>query len=369
MSLRFLRSNSKVTTCHVVLLDNSQFVTTFDQKIVLGKDLFDLVCQRVQVPTNKKQYFGLQYIDQEDGDLNWLNLDKALLASRKSEPLVYQFAVKVFPQDPLKMEQGLQKQILLQIKGLLNRGKLSLPVEKHAEIDGLYVQAALGDFIAKRHKRGYLEDLLGLFYCPPTGINSEEHISEERYEIMVRDLHKRHRGMSREEAISAATEVCKELPEYGAWKHYGGTDPSKGNEVVFCVSIYGIRICQLKSKFPETGEECHNFHWRDIISMVCDKEKFCLYLTDPAAADASGLTCRVFRFDKGLYSHKAAQRLLVDAENHQKFFFEDNPVRATVMRSLSVDVKTLNRMRSLRAGSVSFLRSKTGLSFRRGTST
>ncbi|XP_015770657.1 PREDICTED: merlin-like [Acropora digitifera] len=347
MSLRFLRSNSKVMTCHVVLLDNSQFVTTFDQKIVLGKDLFDLVCQRVQVPNNKKQYFGLQYIDQEDGDLNWL----------------------VFAQDPHTMQQGLQKQILLQIKGLLNRGKLSLPVEKHAEIDGLYVQAALGDFIAKRHKRGYLEDLLGLFYCPPTGINSEEHISEERYEIMVRDLHKRHRGMSREEAISAATEVCKELPEYGAWKHYGGTDPSKGNEVVFCVSIYGIRICQLKSKFPETGEECHNFHWRDIISMVCDKEKFCLYLTDAAAADASGLTCRVFRFDKGLYSHKAAQRLLVDAENHQKFFFEDNPVRATVMRSLSVDVKTLNRIRSLRAGSVSFLRSKTGLSFRRGTST
>ena len=93
-------------TCHVVLLDNSQFVTTFDQKIVLGKDLFDLVCQRVQVPTNKKQYFGLQYIDHEDGDLNWLNLDKALLTSRKSEPLVYQFAVKVFPKDPLKMNKA-----------------------------------------------------------------------------------------------------------------------------------------------------------------------------------------------------------------------------------------------------------------------
>ncbi|XP_068709608.1 band 4.1-like protein 1 [Montipora foliosa] len=367
MSVRFFRSNSKIFQCNVVLLDNSQFTTTFAQKIVLGKELFDLVCQRVQVPAHDKQYFGLQCIDNEDGGVNWLNLDKAIPPTRRSQPLIYQFAVKVFPLDPLKMDHHMQKQILLQVKGLLNRGKLSIPIDRYAAIDGFFVQATLGDFVAKQHKKGYLEDLLGLFYCPPTSINSDEHIGEEHYEVMVRDLHKTHRGISREKATSSALEICKGLTEYGAWMHYGGTDQSTGNEVVFCVSIHGIRICQLKSKFPEIGEVCHNFHWRDIISMFCENAKFYMCLTDAGAADASSLTTRVFRFDKGLYSYKAAQRLLVNAQNHQEFFFEDNPERASIMRSLSLEANTLNRIRSFHSRSGSFLASKMSRSLRRGT--
>ena len=368
MSLSFLRSNSKIIECQVVLLDNSQFITTFGQKTVLGMELFDRVCHRVRVPPENRQYFGLQYMDREDGDLNWLNLDKEIRPSRKSKPLMYQFAVKVFPQDPLKLEANMQRQILLQVKGLLNRGKFSLPVEKHALIDGFYVQAALGDFIAKRHKPGYLEDLLGLFYCPPTGINSDGNISEEHYEVMVRDLHKSHRGMTREEAVAAALDICKELPNYGAWMHYRGTDQARGNEVVFCVSIHGIRICELKSTFPEAGEVCHNFKWRDIISMFCDNAKFYMYIADASAADGENMTCRVFRFNKGLYSYKAAQRLQEDAENHQKFFFVDNPERATIMRSLSDEAKSMKRGRSLRPGSAGQnLGSKMTLTFRRGT--
>ena len=362
MSLRFLRPNSKIIECQVVLLDNSQFVTTFGQKTVLGRELFDRVCHRVQVPPNNKQYFGLQCMDREDGAVNWLNLDKEIRPPRKAKPLMYQFAVKVFPQDPLKLEPNTQKQILLQVKVLINRGKFSLPVSKHALIDGFYVQAALGDFIAKKHKQGYLEDLLGLFYCPPTGINSDGEISEENYEIMVRDFHKSHRGMSREEAVSAALEICKELPNYGTWTHYGATDQASGNEVVFCVSVKGIRICQLKSKFPEVGEVCHNFKWRDIISMLCDNAKFYMYLNE-AGAEEENMTCHVFRFNKGLYGYKAAQRLQVDAEHHQKFFFEDNPERATIIRSLSAEAKSMNRIRSFRTGSGS----KMALPFRRGT--
>ena len=351
MSVKFIRSNSKIIECQVVLLDNSQFVTSFGQKSVLARELFDRVCHRVQVPANNKQYFGLQCMDREDGDVNWVNLDKEIRPSRKPAPLMFQFAVKVFPQEPLLLEHNMQRQILLQLKALINRGKFSLPINKHAEIDGFYVQATLGDFIAKRHKQGYLEGLLGLFYCPPTGINSEEDISEEHYEVMVRDLHKSHRGMTREEAVSAALEVCRELPNYGAWMHYGGTDQSSGNDVVFGVSIHGIRICQLKSTFPEAGEVCHNFQWRDIISMSSENSKFCMYLTEAGAAEEDNITSRVFRFNKGLYGYKAAQRLLIDAENHQKFFFEDNPERAIVIRSLSLEAKAANRIRSLRSRS------------------
>lgn len=357
MSLKFLRSTSSVIECQVVLLDNSQFITTFEQKTVLGSELFDRVCEKVQVPPYYRQYFGLQYIDREDGDVGWLPMDKEIHPRRKSKPKLYQFAVKVFPRDPLKLEKGMQRLILLQAKALINRGKFSLPVKKHALIDGFYVQAMIGDFNSKRHKPGYLEDLLGLFYCPPTGINSEGNISEEEYEVMVKDLHKSHRGMSREEAVSAALDICQELENYGACTHYGGID-SNGNEVVFCVTINGIRICQLKSKFPEAGAVCHNFHWRDIISMFCDNAKFYMYVAE--AKDEEDMTCRVYRFNKSLYGYKAAQRLLVDAENHQKFFFEDNPERATLIRSLSLEAKSMNRVRSGSAG-------KINLSLRRAT--
>lgn len=363
MSLKFLRSTSNIIEFQVVLLDNSEFITAFDQKTVQGSELLDRVCEKVEVPPCYKQYFGLQYIDREDGDVVWLNLDKEIHSRRKSKPLLYQLAVKVFPQDPLKnMVKNMQRLILLQVKGLINRGKFSLPVNKHALIDGFYAQAILGDFNVKRHKPGYLEDRLGVFYCPPTGINSDGNINEEDYEVMVKDLHKSHRGMTREEAVSASLDICKELENYGAWMHYGGTD-CNGNEVVFCVSLHEIRICQLKNKFPEVGEVCHIFHWRDIISMFCDNAKFHMYVAE--AREKEGMACRVFRFNKGLYGYKTAQRLQLDAENHQKFFFEGNPERATIMRSMSVEAKSMNRI--ARSGSGQYLASKINLTLRRAT--
>ena len=346
----------------VVLLDNSQFIATFEQKTVQGRELLDRVCERVQIDPHYRQYFGLQYVDREDGEMVWLNLNKEIHPQRKSKQRFYQFAVKVFPRDPLKLEKDMQRLILLQIKALINRGKFSLPVSKHAMIDGFYVQAMLGDFSGKRHKPGYLEELLGLFYFPPTTqLNSEEHISEEGYEIMVKDLHKSHRGMTREEAVSAALEVCKELENYGACMHYGVSDRN-GDEVIFCVSIDGMRICHLRNKFPEAGEVCYNFNWRDIISMRCHDAKFYIYVAE--ASNEESMMCHAFRFHKGLYGYKAALRLQVDAENHQKFFFEDNPERATLMRSRSVEAKSLKRSRM---GSRQFFASKLGRSTRRAT--
>ena len=372
MSFKFLRASSSVIECHVVLLDNSQFVTMFDQETVVGDELFERVCERLKVPSYDRQYFGLQYIDTEDGDVNWLNLDKEIRPPRKLNPLMYQFAVKVFPKDPLHLDQNMQKQILLQLKGLINRGKFNLPVSKHASIDGFFAQAMLGDFIPKQHKAGYLETLLGIFYCPPTGINSDGDIDEEKYELMVRDLHKSHRGMTREKAVSHALDICKELPNYGACVYYGGTDLDSGDEVVLSVSIQGIRICQLKNKFPEVGEVCHHFQWRDVISILCDDAKLYVHLAGEAADDNDeDMSYRAFRFKKGLYSHKVAHRFKKDAENHQNFFFEENPERARTMRSLSVDVKSLKGIRNLRSGSVGsgrqFLASKMTLPFKRKT--
>ncbi|CAH3021644.1 unnamed protein product [Porites evermanni] len=361
MSFKFLRASSSVIECHVVLLDNSEFVTMFDQETVVGDELFERVCERLKVPSYDRQYFGLQYIDNEDGDVNWLNLDKEIRPPRKSNPLMYQFAVKVFP---------FLGEVNLVLYVFLSPFKL----DGHsfvASIDGFFAQAMLGDFIPKQHKAGYLETLLGIFYCPPTGINCDGDIDEEKYELMVRDLHRSHRGMTREKAVSYALDICKELPNYGACVYYGGTDLDSGDEVVLSVSIQGIRICQLKNKFPEVGEVCHHFQWRDVISILCDDAKLYVHLAEAANGNEEDTSCRAFRFKKGLYSHKVAHRFKKDAENHQNFFFEENPERARTMRSLSVDVKSLKGIRNLRSGSVGsgrqFLASKMTLPFKRQT--
>ena len=356
MSVKFLRSSSNVVECEVVLLDNSHFISIFDQKRVRGEELFDRVCVKVQVPSYYKQYFGLQFVDRDDGDLNWLDLTKEIQNSRKSKEILYQFAVKVFPQDPVTLEKNMQRQIILQVKALISRGRVSLPVNTHAVLDGFYAQAILGDFASKKHTPGYLEDLLGVFYSPPTGINSDGDISEGEYEVKVRDFHKSHRGMTHEEAFSAYLDVCKELPYYGIFVHFGALDLD-GNVVAIAVSNSGIRVCKL-DEFNHVGKVCHDVKWRDVVSMFCNNAKFFLYLAEDSNKQC--VTSLVYRFSHGHFGHKDAQRLLVDAENHQTFFLEANPERGQIIRSLSLDLRQRNRL-----GTGQFL--GVNLPFRRGS--
>ena len=128
VSLKFLHSTSNVLECQVVLLDNSQFSTTFDQKTVQGRYLFDRVCEKAQVLPCYEQFFDLQYIgDREDGDVAWLNLDKEIRSSRKTKPFLYQFAVKVFLQDPIKLEKDMQILILRSAEGSRKPWKIFPP--------------------------------------------------------------------------------------------------------------------------------------------------------------------------------------------------------------------------------------------------
>lgn len=115
-----------------------------------------------------------------------------------------------------------------------------------------------GDFSGKWYKFGYLEELLGLFYFLFIGINIDENISEESYEVMVKDLYKLYCGMICKEVVFVVFDVCKELDNYGVCLYYGISDYN-GEEVVFCVIVDGMCICYLKSKFFEVGEVCYSF--------------------------------------------------------------------------------------------------------------
>lgn len=362
----FVRSTSTVIQCKVVLLDNTEFVTAFEKKSIRGEDLLDRVCARVQVPPICKKYFGLRYADREDGGLNWLDSDKEIQASRKTKELQYQFAVKVFPQEPRKLDKFVQRQVVLQLKELVTQGKLCLPVDKHAILDGLYAQAMLGNFNPKKHTPGYLDDLLGLFYTPPNGLNVDGPVgltSGVNYEVMVRDLHKSHKGASEEDAINEYLNQSRALPYYGEFVHRGAAG-SDGNEVIIGVSNRGIRVSEL-DEFNQPGNQLHLFHWRDILSIFCDKTKFFIISSSFRAADSetNENTCTFsFCFSHGHFGHKTAKRLFTDAENHQGIILEEDPEREA-KRSTSVQLK-----RKARQDSGKFLGMPTqAFVFRRGS--
>lgn len=339
-----VRSTSAVIQCQVVLFDNTEFVTAFEKKSIRGQDLLDRTCRRVQVPPHCTKYFGLRFADPEDGGMNWLHLEQEIKASKKNKELHYQFAVKVFPPNPQKLEDRfVRKQLMLQLKELISRGNLSFPVEQHAALDGFYAQAMLGNFNKKTHTRGYLDDLLGLFYAPPTGLNVDDSgglMSGANYEIKVRDLHKSHKDMSEDDAILGYLDLCGQLPSYGAFEYRGAKDlDSKGREVIFTVSHKGVQVYEV-DRFDKPGDQLYQLNWRDILSMFCHKIKFCIITGSLKAEECNdSRTMYSFRFGRGHFGHKDAARLLRDAENHQEIFLEGEPDSREMRRTVSLQLK------------------------------
>ena len=131
--------------CQVVLLDNSLFVGAFEKKSTAAQVLFDRVCERLQIPEAGRCYFGLQFTDFEDGELNWLELDQPIRSQRK-KPYSFQFAVKAFPSFVRKVDPALLTQFVLQVKHSLTRGKLKCPANEHAVLDACFAQLRIGDF-------------------------------------------------------------------------------------------------------------------------------------------------------------------------------------------------------------------------------
>ena len=318
MALNFSRSTSPVLECQVVLLDNSEFETVFVKSSVLGREIFDIVCNKLDIPQNSKGYFGLRFTDREDGELNWLNLEKEIPVSSKSRFINYQFAFKVFPSEPLKASPVVRDLLRLQIKDLLNRGKLTCPPDKQAILDGYFAQAMLGDYNNKQHVKGYLEDLLGSFYVRPSGINCNVDMCGANYEAMVTSLHKSHRGMSVEKATLAYLDVSQSLPFFGMFLHKKAHE-EKGSDVSLAVCDRGIYVFEL-DEFKEPGNIKKQFFWQDIVTILCDSNKAKFHIVALEKPQMGPLQTYTYKFSSGHYSHKAAERILTDALNHEDVF-------------------------------------------------
>ncbi|XP_068709603.1 band 4.1-like protein 1 [Montipora foliosa] len=319
-SVRFPSSTRKSfgkLECQVVLLDNSLFVENFERKSTKGRELFERVCEKLGLSAvNGKDRFGLQFVDAVDGELTWLDLEKEIRPQRK-KPYSFQFAVKFYPSSANRVPKEVQDLLVLQIKDSLIRGKFVISINEHAVLDGFFAQAVLGDFRPKIHTRGYLEDLLGCFYAPPNGINSDFELSEEKYERMVHALHRSHKGLTEVEAKLAFLEIAQKLPFFGLSLHYGSTDKN-GNPVVLALSSSGILVYDIDS-FGVIGDVIENFLWHEIVTVVYQNRK--LYVVVYSAERSDGGGSFSYRFH-GHFGHRAAERMLEDTLAHQAFHYK-----------------------------------------------
>ncbi|KAK3723786.1 hypothetical protein QZH41_007093 [Actinostola sp. cb2023] len=310
-----IRKSSRKLYCQVVLLDNTTFSTTFEQKSAKGKDLSDRVCDHLGL--SDREYFGLQYIAWEDGELNWLD-STAEIRTQRSKPYHFQLAVKFYPRFPRKIGQKARVLMCLQIKDLLLRGKyLTLvPVKQHAMLDGLFAQVWLGDFNTKIHHRGYIQQKLDRFFVAPCGINSDEDIIESKYEGMVHQHHRQHKGMNAEDAAVTYIERAQDLLKfYGISIHKGATD-KEGTRVLLGVYERGILVYEINDS-NEPGALVLEISWQEVIATHSKNRKFHVLFFNDVKKDGGAFG---YRFH-GHGGQQAAMRMHEACVAHKEFFY------------------------------------------------
>ena len=182
-----------------------------------GSNLLAALFSSIGLAKKEQQYFGLSYCDKEDGRMDWLEKDDVLKSLPKNKISRFHLTVRYYPQHPdiVLKEASTRNLFCLQIKEKLLRGELGCDVETHAYLDGLLVQAIIGDFSPTFHKSGYLRSVEGLDLATPSRINSNADPTEAIYLRRVGYYHRFSIGMSSSEAELTYLRKAKTLCCYG----------------------------------------------------------------------------------------------------------------------------------------------------------
>lgn len=291
----------------VVLLDNTEVSFKFEaRKKILGSELFEKVCTNVKIEETWQKYFGLQYVNKNDGKRDWLKQDEVVTQCPSSVPGQFLLAVKVFPSNPLDTDQVVQKLLVFQVKESLLRGDIRTTIHEHAILDSYFAQARLGNFNPKQHFNGYLEKFLGSFFSHPSFFNSFSEVGKNLYEQKVQTLHKSHQGMSSCDAFKAFLSLSASIFGYGTFVYKRAVDMND-KEFILTVSFKGIQIF-LPNVYGEAEELVQEYPWCNVVSLLSDSSKFLFSVS----STHKSLETHSFRF-KGHYGYLQAKRVFADA--------------------------------------------------------
>ncbi|XP_065071108.1 tyrosine-protein phosphatase non-receptor type 4-like [Rhopilema esculentum] len=223
---------------HVVILPNGEEIQVELPKSgqqPKGSDLLQLVFQNIGFGKADQQYFGLLYCDKEDGRMDWLEKDDNLKSIPKIKSSGFVLAARYYPQHPdlVLKDTNTRRLFCFQIKEKLIRGEWGCDVETHAILDGLLVQANLGDFDPKLHHYGYLKAIKMVDLITPSRLNSDADPSENQYLKRVSYYHRHNIGLTQDEVESLYLKKAKTLALYGFIMH---TVVDKNNNEI-CVGL------------------------------------------------------------------------------------------------------------------------------------
>ncbi|XP_046850006.1 band 4.1-like protein 1 [Xenia sp. Carnegie-2017] len=296
----FRRKQTVIQEVRVVLMDNTCLQEKFDEeRSMTGVDILRRIGERLNLSKDELKYFGLKYPDL-DGQMNWLLLSESVKRHFSKRPYQLQMAVRIYPEANNTISDHCVRLCCYQIKSDINRGIFMCTPSQHAAIDSYFAQAIIGDYNAKSHTPGYLEDYLGFLFEHPSGVNcSEGTVNARSYEDDVVRRHKDHSGMTKKESWLALLGIAATIARFNTMKHRA-KDCSDKTRVEIATSQDGVHIYNL-NRLDEPDFMKRHFSFRGL-AVICYKNKLML-------TSASG-KCK-FKFS-GLYGEKSAKRLLED---------------------------------------------------------
>lgn len=296
----FRRKQTIQTDVRVVLMDNACLQETFDGDTTLtGVEILRRVGKRLDILDTDLKYFGLKYPDL-DGQMNWLIPSELVKKHVLKKPYQLQLSVRIYPEADESISENCVRLCCYQVKSDINRGEFMCSPSQHAAIDSYFAQAIIGDFKAKTHTPGYLEDFLGSLFEHPSGINcSVGTVNARAYEDDVVRRHQGHCGMTKKESWLALLNVASTITRFNTLKHRA-KDCSDKSQVEVSVSQKGVEVYKINNLGDADFVKKH-FSFRGL-AVICYKNKLVLTST-------SG-KCK-FKF-AGLFGEKAARRVLED---------------------------------------------------------
>lgn len=285
---------SGTSTVTVQLLDDTEYKCDIDRH-TKGESLFNKVCEHLSI--EEKEFFGLRYIDEKDGQYNWLDGLRTVKKQMKhSGSLHFYFAVKFYPPNPVALAEDITRYMFsLQLREDLLKGRLQCSIPIHALLGSFIAQAELGDYDPLEHDSDYLQEFK---FCP-------KQPSEMLHK--VHEFHRKHFGMTPADAEVQYLDNIRKLPLYGVDLHQAWD--AEGQAVTLGISAWGVFVFH-------NNRLINKFVWPKILTVAFKNKKFTLKIK-PASEndDYSSLTIG-FK----LSSMRAAKRLWKVCVEHHSFF-------------------------------------------------
>uniref|UniRef100_A0A0K0F7I5 FERM domain-containing protein n=1 Tax=Strongyloides venezuelensis TaxID=75913 RepID=A0A0K0F7I5_STRVS len=223
---------SKTFRVFIKLLHNDSVIEHDFKKSAKGYEVLDFVCNYLNL--NESSYFGLRYHEVVNNRHDmvkyryWIDMEKCLSKQFKTKEIRLNFRVRFYPAEISIIKDEITRYMIFsQVRRDLLHGRLFAPSHILAQLGGLIVQSALGDYKKGKFESGYLSQYKLLLK------------QSEVLECKIEEEHKKSEGLSPAEAECSFLEIASKLETYG-YDPFAVNEEEKGVQIFVGASHKGI---------------------------------------------------------------------------------------------------------------------------------